>query len=73
MSLALIQALPGVVSEARWLRHGTLPGQVPCLSGKSGYNKRLIRLGEYTNWLMAALGKLKDICCDDVGVRCNDH
>jgi hypothetical protein len=40
--LAVMQALLGFVSEARWLRYarGHLPHLFPYLPGQSGYNKR---------------------------------
>jgi hypothetical protein len=43
LTLAVAQALLGVVSEARWLRFVPrhLPGAFPYLPGQSGYNKRL--------------------------------
>jgi len=68
MTLALLQALLGFSSEARWLRHAkeNYHGMFPYLPGQSGYNKRLRRLGECMNWLIGALNERSDICCDDV-------
>ena len=70
MTLALLQALLGFTSEARWLRHAKEHYQrmFPYLPGQSGYNKRLRRLGECMNWLVGALVERNDICCDDVWV-----
>ena len=70
MTLALMQALLGFTSEARWLRHAkeNYAGMFPYLPGQSGYNKRLRRLGECMNWLVGALGGRTGICCDDVWV-----
>lgn len=43
LTLAVVQALLGFVSEARWLRfaHGNLRGMFPALPRQSGWNKRL--------------------------------
>ena len=43
LTLAVMQALLGYASEARWLRHAHahLRGLFPYLPGQSGYNKRL--------------------------------
>ena len=70
MTLALMQALLGFTSEARWLRHAkeSYAGMFPYLPGQSGYNKRLRRLGDCMNWLIGALVERNDICCDDVWV-----
>ncbi|WP_434612360.1 IS982 family transposase [Arthrobacter sp. A5] len=70
MTLALMQALLGLTSEARWLRHARerYGRMFPYLPGQSGYNKRLRRLGECMNWLIAVLAERNDICCDDVWV-----
>ncbi|MGY2744496.1 hypothetical protein ACVWZ8_001613 [Arthrobacter sp. UYCu723] len=45
ITLALIQALLGFTSEARWLRHArkSLHTMFPYLPGQAGYNKRLRR------------------------------
>ncbi|WP_026555822.1 IS982 family transposase [Arthrobacter sp. 35W] len=70
MTLALMQALLGFTSEARWLRyaHASLHPMFPYLPGQSGYNKRLRRLAPAMNWLIGVLGERNDICCDDVWV-----
>ena len=46
LTLAVMQALLGFVSEARWLRYArkSLRGLFPYLPGQSGYNKRLRKL-----------------------------
>ena len=46
LTLAVMQALLGFVSEARWLRYArkSLGGLFPYLPGQSGYNKRLRKL-----------------------------
>ena len=43
VTLAVMQALPGYTSEARWLRHARahLRHLFPCLPRQPGYNKRL--------------------------------
>jgi hypothetical protein len=48
VTLAVMQAPPGFVSEARWLRHAGrhLRHLFAYLPGQSGYNKRLRRTGE---------------------------
>ena len=48
VTLAVMQALLGFTSEARWLRHAGrhLRHLFPYLPGQSGYNKRLRRTGE---------------------------
>ena len=46
VTLAVLQALLGFVSEARWLRFArtSLLGLFPCLPQQPGYNKRLRNL-----------------------------
>ena len=46
LTLAVMQALLGYVSESRWLRYArrSLHGLFPYLPGQSGYNKRLRKL-----------------------------
>ena len=48
VTLAVMQALLGFTSEARWLRFATdhLRHLFPCLPHQPGYNKRLRRLAE---------------------------
>jgi hypothetical protein len=47
LTLAVMQALLGFVSESRWLRYArkSLRGLFPRLPGQPGYNKRLRKLG----------------------------
>jgi hypothetical protein len=70
ITLAVMQALLGYTSEARWLRHvrRSLPAMFPCLPGQSGYNKRLRRLAETMNWLIGMLASQCDVAADDVWV-----
>lgn len=68
MTLALMQAMLGFVSEARWLRHareqfGTM---FPYLPGQPGYNKRLRRLYPTMTWVMGAMVRAADVSTDDV-------
>ena len=57
VTLAVMQALLGFVSEARWLRHArkSLRGLFPYLPGQSGYNKLLRKLATTMMWLIAVL------------------
>ncbi|NVM96902.1 IS982 family transposase [Arthrobacter sp. AETb3-4] len=70
MTLAVLQAMLGFTSEARWLRHAkeNYRGMFPYLPGQTGYNKRLRRLGECMIWFISALNERADVCCDDVWV-----
>jgi hypothetical protein len=70
MTLALMQALLGFVSEARWLRHarGNFGGMFPYLPGQSGYNKRLRRLYPTMTWVLGTLVRAADVGTDDVWV-----
>lgn len=70
ITLAVMQALLGFTSEARWLRHArkALATMFPFLPGQSGYNKRLRRLGPTMNWLIGVLVQQSDIGTDDVWV-----
>ena len=60
VTLAVMQALLGFTSEARWLRFATdhLRYLFPCLPHQPGYNKRLRRLAETISWLIGALARL---------------
>ena len=53
----VMQALPGFVSETRWLRHARkcLHGLFPYLPGQPGYNKRLRKLAATMTWLIRML------------------
>ena len=55
VTLAVMQALLGFTSERRWLRHVTanLPGMFPCLPAQPGYNKRLRKLAEVMQTVIA--------------------
>ncbi|GAA1495035.1 transposase [Paeniglutamicibacter kerguelensis] len=70
MTLALMQAFLGFVSQARWLRHARaqFEGMFPCLPGQTGYNKRLRRLYPTMTWLMGTLVRAADVGADDVWV-----
>jgi hypothetical protein len=70
VTLAVMQALLGFTSEARWLRHARthLTGLFPCLPGQSGYNKRLRKLAATMCWLVRALAISTSLWHDDVWV-----
>jgi hypothetical protein len=70
LALAVMQALLGFTSEARWLRHARahLLAMFPCLPEQSGYNKRLRKLADTMSWLVGALAADTSIVTDDVWV-----
>jgi hypothetical protein len=70
VTLAVMQALLGYVSEARWLRHARkhLAGLFPYLPGQSGYNKRLRKLAATMGWLTRVLATDTSLWHDDVWV-----
>jgi hypothetical protein len=70
LTLAVMQALLGFVSESRWLRYArrSLRGLFPCLPGQSGYNKRLRKLAATMAWLIRALARDTSLWADDVWV-----
>jgi hypothetical protein len=70
VTLAVMQALLGFVSEARWLRYARkhLHGLFPYLPGQPGYNKRLRALATTMNWLIGALARDTSLWSDDVWV-----
>jgi len=70
VTLAVMQALLGYTSEARWLRHARkhLTGLFPYLPGQSGYNKRLRKLAATMCWLARALATGTSLWHDDVWV-----
>jgi hypothetical protein len=70
VTLAVMQALLGFVSEARWLRYARkhLRGMFPCLPGQSGYNKRLRKLTATMTWLIRMLAADTSLWGDDVWV-----
>jgi hypothetical protein len=70
ITLAVMQALLGYVSEARWLRHARkhLASLFPYLPGQSGYNKRLRKLAATMMWLIRVLAANTSLWADDVWV-----
>jgi hypothetical protein len=70
VTLAVLQALLGFVSEARWLRFArkSLRGLFPYLPGQSGYNKRLRKLAAIMIWLIRVLATDTSLWHDDVWV-----
>jgi hypothetical protein len=70
LTLAVMQALLGYTSEARWLRfaHQQVRGLFPYLPQQSGYNKRLRALAATMNWLIGVLARYSSVWSDDVWV-----
>jgi Transposase DDE domain len=70
VTLAVMQALLGFVSEARWLRFADkhLRHLFPYLPGQPGYNKRLRKLAATMNWLIGVLARDTSLWSDDVWV-----
>lgn len=70
ITLAVMQALLGYTSEARWLRYtrSHLRHLFPYLPQQSGYNKRLRRLGVTIGWLVGVLARDTTLWTDDVWV-----
>ena len=70
LTLAVMQALLGYTSEARWLRYArmNLVAMFPHLPQQPGYNKRLRRLAETMRWLTGVLGQQVSVAGDDVWV-----
>jgi Transposase DDE domain len=70
VTLAVMQALLGFVSEARWLRFArtSLRHLFPYLPGQSGYNKRLRKLAVTMCWLTRILAVDTTLWDDDVWV-----
>jgi hypothetical protein len=70
VTLAVMQALLGHTSEARWLRFadGHLRHLFPYLPKQPGYNKRLRRLAATLSWLIGALARDTSVWSDDVWV-----
>ncbi len=70
VTLSVLQALLGFVSEARWLRHVSgdprLHAMFPHVPGQSGYNKRLRKLAGLMSWLAATLTAMTGVGDDDV-------
>jgi hypothetical protein len=70
VTLAVMQALLGFTSEARWLRYTDdhLQHLFPYRPQQPGYNKRLRRLAGTLNWLIRALAQDTSLWSDDVWV-----
>jgi hypothetical protein len=70
VTLAVLQALLGFTSEARWVRHARaqLRHLFPCLPAQPGYNKRLRRLAGTVAWLIGVLARDTSLWTDDVWV-----
>jgi hypothetical protein len=70
VTLAVLQALLGFVSEARWLRHAGrhLRHLFPYLPGQSGYNKRLRRTAGLIRHTIRAIACDTALWSDDVWV-----
>jgi len=70
ITLAVMQALLGHTSEARWLRYARahLRHLFPYLPKQPGYNKRLRRLGHTLGWLVGMLARDTTLWTDDVWV-----
>jgi hypothetical protein len=70
LTLAVMQALLGFTSEARWLRYAGrhLRHLFPYLPGQSGYNKRLRRTAELLCHLIGAVARDTALWSDDVWV-----
>src|SRR4051794_29349502 len=70
ITLAVMQALLGHTSEARWLRYtrSHLRHLFRYLPQQPGYNKRLRRLGTTISWLVGVLARDTTLWTDDVWV-----
>ncbi len=70
ITLAVLQALLGFTSEARWLRHARthLHHLFRYLPQQPGYNKRLRRLAPTLEWLVGVLARDTTMWTDDVWV-----
>jgi hypothetical protein len=70
VTLAVMQALLGRTSEARWLRyaHAQLRHLFPYLPQQPGYNKRLRALADTLCWLIGMLARDTALFTDDVWV-----
>jgi hypothetical protein len=70
VTVSVLQALLGFVSEARWLRYAraNLLGMFPCLPLQPGYNKRLRKLPAVMIWLIGMLARDTSVWTDDVWV-----
>jgi DDE family transposase len=70
VTLAVMQALLGFTSEARWLRYARihLRGMFPRLPQQPGYSKRLRALAATMTWLIAVLARDTSVWSDDVWI-----
>jgi hypothetical protein len=70
VTLAVMSALLGYVSERRWLRHVRveLAGMFPYLPGQSGYNKRLRAASGLVVHVIGILARDTSLWSDDVWV-----
>jgi hypothetical protein len=70
ITLAVMQALLGHTSEARWLRYtrSHLRHLFRYVPQQPGYNKRLRRLGTTIGWLVGVLARDTSLWSDDVWV-----
>jgi len=70
VTLAVLQALLGYTSEARWVRSARrhLRHLFPCLPEQPGYNKRLRKLAGTVAWLIGVLARDTSLWTDDVWV-----
>lgn len=70
VTLAVMQALLGRTSEARWLRfaRAQLRHLFPYLPQQPGYNKRLRALADTLRWLIGVLARDTRLWTDDVWV-----
>ncbi|KMO94276.1 IS982 family transposase [Streptomyces roseus] len=70
LTLAVMQAVLGFVSEARWLRFARahLAAEFPYLPGQSGYNKRLRAANTLIGRFIRTLARDTDLWHDDVWI-----
>ena len=70
LTLAVMQAVLGFVSEARWLRFAGrhLAAEFPYLPGQSGYNKRLRAANTLLSRFIRTLARDTDLWHDDVWI-----
>ncbi len=70
LTLAVMQALLGFTSEARWLRfaRSRLRALFPFLPLQPGYNKRLRKSSATIGWLIGALARETSMWSDDVWI-----
>jgi DDE family transposase len=70
VTLAVLRALLGFTSEARWLRHAHahLRHLFPYLPQQPGYDKRLRQAAEMIRWVIPALARDTTLWADEVWV-----